>query len=52
MLLFEATSMGWKFMLARFIIDIPGIAIIAYITEKVLKTEEKQEIYKNATLMK
>jgi len=34
MLLFEASAMGWQFMLTRFIIDIPGIAIIAYITSR------------------
>lgn len=48
MLLFEASAMGWKFMLTRFIIDIPGIALIAYITERLLKNEEKQYIYDKA----
>lgn len=48
MLLFEASAMGWKFMLIRFIVDIPGIALIAYITEKLLKNEEKQYIYDKA----
>lgn len=48
LLLFEATSMGWKFMLTRFIIDIPGIAIIAYTTDKLLSSNEKQYIYDNA----
>ncbi len=48
MLLFEASAMGWKFMLTRFIIDIPGIALIAYITERLLGAEEKQVIYHKA----
>lgn len=48
MLLFEASSMGWGFMIARFIINIPGIALIAYITEKLLNEKEKGYIYDNA----
>jgi uncharacterized membrane protein YraQ (UPF0718 family) len=48
MLLFEASAIGWKFMITRFIIDIPGIALIAYVTEKLLKQEDKQHIYDNA----
>jgi len=51
LLLFEVTSMGWKFMLTRFIIDIPGIALIAYTTDKLLSSKEKQYIYDNAVLM-
>jgi len=52
MLLFEASSMGWKFMITRFIIDIPGIALIAYVTEKLLNEKEKQYIYDNAVTLK
>ena len=52
MLLFEASSMGWKFMITRFIIDIPGIALIAYVTEKLLNEKEKQYIYDNAVNLK
>lgn len=48
MLLFEASAMGWKFMLARFLIDIPGIAVIAYVTEKLLTEKEKEIIFENA----
>ncbi|MGE5630733.1 MAG: permease [Caulobacteraceae bacterium] len=51
MLLFEASSMGWRFMLARFIIDLPGIAFIAYVIEKLLNNNEKQYIYDNAASM-
>jgi uncharacterized membrane protein YraQ (UPF0718 family) len=47
LLLFEASAMGWKFMLTRFLIDIPGIALIAYATEKILTAEDKRAIYKN-----
>jgi Predicted permease. len=47
MLLFEASSMGWRFMITRFIINLPGIALIAYITEKLLSEKEKRLIYNN-----
>lgn len=52
MLLFETTSMGWKFMLTRFIIDIPGIALIAFLTEKLMTNQEKTRIYENAETIK
>ncbi|TGE37327.1 permease [Desulfosporosinus fructosivorans] len=45
MLLFEASSMGWKFMITRFVINIPVIILIAYITGKLLNEREKQYIY-------
>jgi uncharacterized membrane protein YraQ (UPF0718 family) len=45
MLLFEASAMGWKFMLTRFLIDIPVIALIAYLTERFLNDKDKQFIY-------
>lgn len=48
MLLFEASALGWKFMLTRFLIDIPGIAVIAYVTEKLLTEKEKEIIFENA----
>lgn len=51
LLLFEASSMGLNFMLIRFIIDIPGIVLIAYITEKMITHREREHIYKNARAM-
>jgi uncharacterized membrane protein YraQ (UPF0718 family) len=48
MLLFETSAMGWKFMLIRFLINIPGIALIAYVTERVLGVEEKKAVYVRA----
>jgi uncharacterized membrane protein YraQ (UPF0718 family) len=45
LLMFEATSMGWKFMLTRFLLDIPGIALIAFVIEKVIPRQEKALIY-------
>ena len=51
MLLFEASSMGWRFMLTRFAINLPVIALIAYVTEKLLNDKEKKHIFDNATTM-
>lgn len=48
MLLFEYSSMGWKFTLARFIVNLFGIAAIAYITEKLLNKNEIQYLYDKA----
>jgi len=48
MLLFEASSMGWKFMVTRFVINIPVIILIAYITGKLLSKKEKQYVYEQA----
>jgi len=49
MLLFEASSMGWKFTVTRFVINIPGIILIAYITGKLLTEREKEYVYKQAS---
>lgn len=51
LLLFEASSMGLKFTLIRFILDLFGIAVIAYSTEKLLSKRDKEEIYANASTM-
>jgi uncharacterized membrane protein YraQ (UPF0718 family) len=48
MLLFEASAMGWQFMLTRFIINIPGILLIAFLIEKLLAQKDRDIIYKNA----
>jgi len=45
MLLFEASSMGWKFMLTRLIINIPGIIIMAYLVETMISLKEKKIIF-------
>lgn len=47
LLLFEASAMGWKFMLLRFLLDIPVIAIIAYLIEKSMSKSEKDIVYQN-----
>ncbi|KUO59424.1 MAG: permease [Gracilibacter sp. BRH_c7a] len=48
LLLFEASSMGTDFMLLRFALNIPGIALIAYFTAKMLSPKERAVIYQNA----
>lgn len=45
--LFEASVMGWKFMITRYVIDIPVIILIAYITDKIISSIEKETIYEN-----
>jgi uncharacterized membrane protein YraQ (UPF0718 family) len=45
--LFEASVMGWKFMLTRYIIDIPVIILIAFITDKTISDYQREIIYKN-----
>ena len=51
LLLFEASSMGTKFMIIRLLLDIFGIAIIAFTIEKSLSIEDKNEIYSIANAM-
>lgn len=51
MLLFETSTMGWRFMVTRFILDIFGITGIAYLTEKIMTTQEKEIIYQNANML-
>ena len=48
LILFEASSKGLKFMLLRLGMDLIGIAIIAFLTEKLLTGDEKAEIYKKS----
>lgn len=48
LLLFEVSSMGPKFTLIRLIMDLFGIAIIAYFTENLLSKSDKEEIYKKS----
>ncbi len=45
LILFEASALGLKFMLIRLAMDLVGIAVIAYITEKALSPDDKNEIY-------
>jgi uncharacterized membrane protein YraQ (UPF0718 family) len=49
--LFEASVMGWKFMLTRYAIDIPVIILIAYVTNKIISPNEKKIIYENVEIL-
>lgn len=45
LLTFEASSLGFNFMLTRLVLDLFGILAIAYLSEKLLSKKEKEEIY-------
>lgn len=45
LLLFEASSLGLKFTLVRLGLNIIGIGLIAFLSEKLLKTSDINEIY-------
>lgn len=49
MFLFEMASLGSKFALTRFAINIPGILLIAYLVNKSLKDDERAAIYEMAS---
>ncbi|WP_312810547.1 permease [Sedimentibacter sp.] len=51
LLLFEVSSMGIKFTALRFALNLIGIGVIAYTTEKLLSKDDKDKIYKRASLM-
>ncbi|QTL98193.1 permease [Iocasia frigidifontis] len=51
LLLFEVSSMGWKFTIIRFIVNIFVVMIIAFIIEKVLTEKNKKSIYDKAKNM-
>lgn len=48
MLLFEMTALGTKFAIARLLIDLPGIIIIAFILSKIVSKKEIEAIYENS----
>jgi len=45
LLTFEAASLGWSFMLLRFILNIGGILAIAYIGYRALSPSEQAALY-------
>lgn len=45
LLLFEISSMGWKFTVARFIANIFIVLIISFVIDFLLTKEDKEEIY-------
>ncbi len=48
LLLFEASSMGWKFTMTRFISNVFIVIIIAFTIDFLLTNEDKTELYNNA----
>lgn len=44
-LLFEISSLGYKFTFIRLLIDIPGVIIMGFIVEKFLSTSDLDNIY-------
>lgn len=48
MFLFEMAALGSRFAIARLLIDIPGIIIIAYIISKMVSKKEVEELYEKA----
>lgn len=51
LLLFEASALGIKFTVIRLMLDVVGIAAIAYFTERILSQDERQDIYERAIKM-
>lgn len=51
MVLFEFASMGTKFALTRFIVNIPGILLIAYIVNRSLGEKDIEVIYEKANYL-
>lgn len=49
MILFEVASMGTKFALTRFLVNIPGILFIAYIVNRSLSEKDIEEIYEKSS---
>ena len=47
LLLFEVSSMGWKFTGVRLAVNLAGILFIVLIINKLLTKENKQDIYEN-----
>lgn len=48
MLIFEMQAIGYRFALARLLIDIPGIIIIAFAVKKFLSKEDINKLYEKA----
>jgi hypothetical protein len=48
MFLFEMAALGSRFAIARLLIDIPGIIIIAFIISNMVSGKEVEELYENA----
>lgn len=51
LLLFEVSSLGWKFTIIRFTVNIFVVILIAFIIEKILTEKNKKSIYDRAKNM-
>lgn len=51
MFLFEMAALGNRFAVARLLIDIPGIIIIAFLISKMVSKSEVEAIYEKAKLL-
>jgi uncharacterized membrane protein YraQ (UPF0718 family) len=49
MFIFELTALGPRFAIARLLINIPGILIIALLSSKIIKSSEQKIIYDRAS---
>jgi len=52
MFLFEMAALGSRFAIARLLIDIPGIIIIAFLLSKLVSKKEVDELYENTKALK
>jgi len=52
MFLFEMAALGSRFAIARLLIDIPGIIIIAFLLSKLVSKKEVDALYENAKELK
>jgi len=48
LLMFEYASMGARFTLTRLAVDLPGIALIAWLLERFMREEDRREILEKA----
>jgi uncharacterized membrane protein YraQ (UPF0718 family) len=48
LLLFEMSAMGWRITLGRFIIDVPGLLAVAWLTDKTVTRRERRLIQDRA----
>lgn len=51
LLLFEASALGIRFTVIRLLLDLIGIAAIAFFTERILSQDERRDIYELANKM-
>jgi hypothetical protein len=45
MFLFETSALGAKFSVTRWVVSLTGVVLMAYIIDRLITAEEKNEIY-------